>query len=456
MTKAVWATLAVLLSGCVNLGPDYAAPAFDAPNKFVGGATEELRAAAGLAWWKDLGDPTLDALVAIGLTQNLDVQTALERIVAARENTRRFGLAQQIDGNASLDARRRDTGAGISEDSSASADAFYVFDLFGEFARGKEQSLAELGAAEFEAGTVKLAYLSDIVSAYTQVRYFQQAARITQETIFSRRETLSFARQRAEAQEGTQLEVAQAQSLLATAEATLPILTAQARINTFRIATLLNVPTNVVVAKIDAGTKVPAPSANVTVGVPADLLRNRPDIRAAERQFAAATAAVGVSEAQLYPSLRLSGGITLGEVDTWSFGPTVSLPIFDQPRRQASRNIAVSNARQAELAYRQEFITAIEEVQTAMVLTQARRSQVTAYIEANSSSERVLNLARRSYEAGVVTIDEVLDADRTRLNTRLNLAQAQSDYVQAWIQQQISVGKGWGVDANTAQMALAN
>lgn len=456
MNKAVWAVTAVLLSGCVSLGPDYAVPEFDAPTKFIGGASDELRAAATVAWWKDIGDPILDDLVSIGLTQNLDVQTALERIVAARENTRLFGVARQIDGSASLDARRRDRGAGVDEDASANADAFFVFDLFGEFARGREQSVAELEAAEFEAGTVKLAYLSDIVTAYSQIRYFQQAAQITRETILSRRETLNFARQRADAQEGTQLEVAQAQSLLATAEATLPTLAAQARINTFRIATLLNVPTGVVARKIDQGTKPLKPSGDLTTGVPADLLRNRPDVRAAERQYAAATAAVGVSEAQLYPSLRLTGGVSVGDVDTWSFGPTVTLPIFDQTARRAARDIALSNARQAELAYRRTFITAIEEVQTALVLTRARRDQVTAYVQANSSSERVLNLALSSYEAGVVTIDEVLDADRTRLSNRLNLAQAQSDFVQAWIQQQISVGKGWAVHAANEQMAPTN
>lgn len=456
MNKAVYALSAVLLSGCVAVGPDYSAPVFDAPSKFVGGATDELRQAAETAWWKGLHDPALNRLVSIGLNQNLDVRTALERIVEAEHNARRFGVAeQQITGNVAWSARRGESGGVVSEDASVDADAAFVFDLFGEFSRAREQSLADLDAANFEAGTVKLAYLSDVVAAYTLVRYYQSAAQITRETIASRRETLNVVRQRADVQEGTQLEVAQAQSLLATAEASLPILTAQAKVNTFRLATLLNVPTDNIVDLISSGAGIPAPSASPT-GVPADLLRNRPDIRAAERGFAAATAAVGVSEAQLYPSLRLSGSVSVAETNAWSFGPTVTLPVLDRGVRLANRDIARSQARQAELAYRQAFVLAIEEVQSAMMLTQARRSQVAAYTKAASSSERVLNLARRSYEAGVATIDSVLDAERTRLSDRLNLAQAQSDHAQAWVRQQVAVGKGWAVSPDTALAMLEN
>ncbi|MGI9368515.1 MAG: efflux transporter outer membrane subunit [Ruegeria sp.] len=446
MKQAAWVAVATLFSGCAALGPDYTAPELDPPHKFVGGATEELFEASSLAWWKSFNDPALNDLVAIGLDQNLNVRTAMERIVAAQENTRLFGLAQQVDGNASLDARRRETSLGvIDETSSLNADAFFVFDLFGEFRRSREKSLAELKAAEFDAGTVKLAYLADVVTSYVLVRYYQLAAQITRETITSRRRTLNTARQRADAQEGTQLEVAQAESLLATAEASLPILVAQARVSTFRIATLLDLPTGTVADRLKQSRGIPGVKGGSESGIPADLLRNRPDIRAAERRLAAATAAVGVSEAQLYPSLHLTGSITAGQTDTWSFGPSLILPVFDQARRQVARNVALSTARQAELDHRLAYVSAIEEVQVALTLTHARSHQVGAYSKATSSAERVLNLARRSYEAGVVTIDDVLDAERTRLDNRLNLAQAQSEYAQAWIQQQVATGKGWAV-----------
>lgn len=454
MKTTVWAASAALLAGCVQVGPDYAALDFNPPSKFVGGATDAVSDAAAQAWWKRLNDPALNRLVSIGITQNLDVRTALERIVEAQSNARRFGVSgQQLSGDLTGSALVGESNSVSTDSSTARADAAFVFDLFGGFSRAREQSLAQLDAASFEAGTVKLAFLSEVVSAYTLVRFFQSSAQITRETITSRRETLRVARERADVQEGTQLEVAQAQSVLASAEASLPILEAQAKVNTFRLATLLNVPTSDIAKMIATGGGIPAPAIGA-VGVPADLLRNRPDIRAAERSFAAATAAIGVSEAQLYPSLNLSGSVTAGDTDSWVFGPTVTLPVLDRTRQQAERDVARSQAVQAELAYRQAFVTAIEEVQTALITVNARRDEVAAYTKAASSSERALNLAARSYEGGVSIIDTVLDAERARLSDRLSLAQAQSDYVQAWVSLQVAVGKGWAVDPETAKVAV--
>ncbi len=448
--------MAMALSGCAALGPDYTQPKLNLASKFVGGASQDTLEASQFAWWRNLNDATLNSLVSMGLDQNLDVKGALERIVAARENARRFGGAEQINGDISLDSRRiRDDSGDYSTESNVSADAFFVFDLFGEFRRGRERSLAELEAAEFDAGTVKLAYLADIVSSYVLVRYFQIAAQITRQSITTRRQTLNTVTQRAEASEGTQLEVAQARSLLANAQATLPFLEAQARVNAYRIATLLDVPTSTVIGKLDAASNIPRPSGGLATGVPADLLRNRPDIRASERRMAAATADIGVTVARLYPSLRLAGTISAGDTDTWSFGPSVTIPVLDQTRRRATRNIAESNARQAELSYRADVNIAVEEVQTAMALVDARQRQFSAYSSAVTTARRVENLSRESYDGGVITLDEVLDSERTLLSNRLDLAAAQSEWAQSWVQLQVSLGKGWqATSATTLAAAL--
>ena len=294
-----------------------------------------------------------------------------------------------------------------------------------------------------------------MVSSYTAVRFFQSSAQITRETITTRSETLRVARLRADVQEGTQLEIAQAQSQLASAQASLPILAAQAKVNTFRLATLLNMPTSDIDTILKNGGGIPMP-ALPAIGVPADVLRNRPDIRSAERNLAAATANIGVTEALLYPSLSLSGVVTASDPDSWSFGPSFTVPVFDRYVLRANRDVAESQARQAELAYRQSFIAAIEEVQTALALAQARREQVAAFTTAAGSSERALNLAARSYEGGVSVIDTVLDAERARLSDRLSLAQAQNDYVQSWVSLQVAVGKGWAVSPEQAKTAILN
>ena len=454
MKPTICALSAVLLVACAPVGPDFTSPDLNPPAQFVGGASTALTDAAQQAWWKELNDPALNRLVSIGLTQNLDVQAALERIVEAQANARRFGVAaQQTSGDLSASGSVGETNGVSTDNASVSANAAFVFDLFGGFRRSREQSGALLDAASFDVGTVKLAYLSDVVSAYTLVRFFQSSAQITRETISSRRQTLRVARQRADLQEGTQLDVAQAQALLATAEATLPILEAQAKVNSFVLSTLLNVPTRDVASILATGGGIPAPAIRSS-GLPADLLRNRPDIRTAERNLAAATAAIGVSEAQLYPSLNVAGVVSASDPDSWAFGPNISVPILGRGSLAADRDVAQSQAAQSELAYRQTYLQAIEEVQTAIVLTKARRDEIAAFTTAASSSERALNLAVQSYDAGVSIIDTVLDAERARLADRLSLAQAHNDYVQAWVGLQISVGKGWAVLPEDAKVAI--
>lgn len=443
MKSVFYLAATVVVAGCAAVGPNYKTPEINVPSGFVGGASSDLINAAKDAWWTGFNDPVLNELVAMGLVQNLDIQSALERIVAARINADRFGLQNQLGGNITLGAETAEFQGVRNDGASVDGNAFFVFDLFGEFQRSREQSLADLQAAEFDKGTVSLAYQADLVSSYIQLRYFQTAQAITKQTIQSRTRALATARERVTAGEATQVEVARASALANSARAQLPIFEAEERVSTFRIATLLNLPTSLFLDKVSKPGRIPKPNLSASTGVPADLLRNRPDIQTAERRLAAATAAVGVSEAQLYPSLRLSGDVSAGAVDSWSFGPTLVLPIFDRSSRKANRDIAISEAKQAELAYQRTFLTAVEEVQTAMALTQARQRQVTAFLAANSSSETALNLSMRSFEAGLVTLENVLDNDQTRLQTRLDLALSQSELAQVWARQQSSVGKGW-------------
>lgn len=436
-------TAILALGGCTILVPGYRPPGVAVQPAYVGGASAELVEASRLAWWRSLADPALDTLVGAGLQQNLDIRAALERIVAARENAKRFGLSQQVAGDVSLDARRREVGGTTDDVVNATADAFIVFDLFGEFRSGRARSLAELEATQLDVGTVKLAYLADIVSSYVLARYYQQAAAITRQSIQSRRRTLGSVRQRQTEEEASALEVAQATSLLRTAEATLPVLEAEARVNAFRIAQLLDMTTPRVLSIIERGAGIPKPPGGMVTGLPADLLRNRPDIRASERRLAAATAEIGIAEARLYPSLRLAGSITLGDNDGWSLGPSLDIPVLDLPRRRATRNIARSDARLAELEYRRQVSAAVEEVQAALALVDGRRRQVAALQSASGTADRVLNLSRESYAEGLITLDEVLDAERTRLSNQLDLAVAVSEWAQAWVLLQVALGKGW-------------
>ena len=154
-------------------------------------------------------------------------------------------------------------------------------------------------------------------------------------------------------------------------------------------------------------------------------------------------AGFGLREAELYPSLRMNESVTVAASDAWSFGLSVVLPLLDRPGLRANRVIAVSDAREAELAYRAAYLGAIEEMQVAMMQTQMRQRQVRELIAATSSAQAATALATQSFEAGAVALDAVLDTEQNRLNNSLDLVFAQSELAQAWVRQQLAAGKGW-------------
>jgi len=438
-------TLVFPLIGC-DLAPlDTTPPDVVVPASFASSSGPALREAATRVWWAALGDPILDDFVATGLSQNFDIRTALERIEAASAAARRAGVPEQLDGAATGDLRRRRNANGnVGNDGTVSANALYVFDIFGEFRSSQDQATAQLEVAELDVGVVRLAFLADVVDSYLNARFNQNAAAITRQSIASRRQTLDFVQQRFDAGEATRLELAQAQSLLATAQASLPSFEANFRVNVFRIAALIDQPPAEILARMSAGRAQPRPRGSMETGMPVDLLRNRPDVRRAEREFVAAAEGVGVAEAQLYPSLRLTGDVTVGDLPTvWSFGPSITVPLLSLPLRIANRDIALSRAREAELIYRQAVVQAIEDTEAAYSLTQFQRRQVNSFEIATRASGEVLELSKVSYEQGSITIIDLLDAERNVLSDRLDLARAVRDWSGSWVQLQVSTGKGW-------------
>jgi multidrug efflux system outer membrane protein len=409
-----------------------------------------LQDASRTVWWTSFGDPLLNEIVEVGLKQNLDIQVAIERITAARAQLDRTGINSQFEGGISADARRIQPPNGpIIEPRGGTADAFWVLDLFGGATRARQGAAANLEAVQFDSGTVRLAFLAEVLDAYNEARYNQAAAGITRQAIASRRQTLELVERRSASGEGTALELAQARSTLATAEANLPIFIGRYQENVFRIATLIAQPGSLVLQRMNAGRAQLRPRGGTPVGVPADILRNRPDVRSAERTLASATAAVGVAEAQLLPSLTLDGTIAVGtSATTWGFGPSLLLPILNQPVLQANRRVAESNARQAELVWRATVLDAVEDTQSALALVRQWANQTAAFQRAVTASAEVLDLSRQSYEIGGTTLLDVIDAERLIAENQLQLASALRNWTSSYVQLQVGTGKGWlvGVD----------
>lgn len=444
MKRTIAIVAPAALAACAMVGPDHVHPEMSLAPHFVAGSAGVLAQAPTERWWGGLGDPLLNELATRGLAQNLDIRAARERIRQAEAALRRSGPASQIRGDLTARAGREGDSDGTAEDANAvAADAAFVFDLFGAARRGREAARANLAAAGYEAGTVRLAYLADLADAYVDARYFQNAAWITRQAIQSRRETLALVIRKAEAGEATALDEAQAGALARSAEAALPALQAGFESSVFRIATLLAEPAAPILARMERGAGQPVPQKPAATGTPADLLRNRPDIRAAERDLAAATAAIGVAEAQLYPSLTLSGFVSAGDDESWAFGPSLRLPVLNRGVLAANRAEAVARAGEAELLWRASVLRAVEEVQAAESQTRHWRQQAGALRAAATANDRVRELTRRTYESGETELTDVLDAQRRAHDSQLALAGGVRELAKSWIRLQIATGRGW-------------
>ena len=468
-TRTLFPLSMLLLSGCV-VGPDYQKPETALPAKFTESKAASAENVALHPWWESFRDKRLNALVHQGLGENLTVQQALERITAAEANVIVAGagalpsLGIGAEANASGQdgsylRRSSPTGASHSESKSisAGASASWLLDFFGQYRRSKEAANASLDAAYDDVNVARLAYLSDLVSSYVNARYYQEALALNRKNLESRRETLKLTNEIKEAGAASSLDVLQTEGLVNQTLADLPALETGFHQAANHIATLLGVPAGTVTSSLIKGSAQPMPRYSTRTGIPADLIRNRPDIRAAERRLQAATARIGVAEAQLYPSIELGGSIGVarnfnaitGSLSNWSFGPSLSLPIFNGGALKAQVKIARSEAEQQYLTWKSTVLNAVEEVENAQTALIRDGQTVAALRKVVQSYEQTLNLARESYRGGASTILDVLDAERNVASARLSLASAIRQLARDYVALNVAIGGGAEIGAAT-------
>ncbi|WP_104494352.1 efflux transporter outer membrane subunit [Paracoccus denitrificans] len=440
--------LLLLAAGCAAVGPDPdARPAIPVPATFVEDGTAPAGKVANRAFWAEYRDPVLNDLIARGLKQNLDEAAARERIRAAAADLRGTGvLASQVSGTASA-ARERGASAGgaVQTAGSSSLGANFVFDLFGGARRERQGAAASLESAKAGLGTARLAWIAELIDAYGDARYYQQALALTRKTVSTREETVRITRDQREFGVVSEFDMAQAEALLAGARAELPGYEAQFNAQAYRIATLLNEPAAGVLAQMKRGAAQPRIPATGRAGVPADLLRNRPDLRSAEYDLAAALAAVGVATADLLPSLSLTGSVSeSGGAKSWGFGPAISFPVLNQGALQATRARRMAEAREAEIAWRASVSQAVEDVQVAQSNLRRYREQAGALEGAAAAYDRAYQLARTSFAEGELALLDLLDSDRSTASARLSAASARNQAAKEWAALQIATGAGAG------------
>ncbi|MFT4180602.1 MAG: efflux transporter outer membrane subunit [Rhizobium sp.] len=449
--------LLLLLAGCVS-GPDHKPPEMPLPAKFSEGGTKINGDVAGSQWWTAFGDSRLNAFAAQGLAQNLSILQALERINQAQATVVTAGAGGlpnlSLSGGHTVSGQKGSlrTQTETENTTTGSPSVSWLLDLWGQYRRAREGAIASLDAAYSSVDTARLTYLQDLANSYVNARYYQTLISIAQENLKSRRDTLSLTKFQLDAGAASRLDVVQAEGLVNSTLSTIPGYEISYRQQVHHIATLLNVSSATVIAQMQGGGKQPVFRGRVNSGVPADLIRNRPDIRVAERNLAAATAQIGVAEAQLFPTITLSGTISPSYVHTssrsggltsWSFGPSLTLPIFDGGALRANVKSAESSSREQYVVWQQTVRSAVEDVENALSAVSRDAQTVSALRAQVKSYQEALQLSTASYKDGASSLLDVLDAQRNVTSAQQSLAAAVQQSAVDYISLNIAIGAGY-------------
>ena len=433
----------LVLAGCTTVGPEYEPPAIELPAGY-GAPIPALFADGPMVevWWSVFDDPTLTRLIDQGLEQNLDIRLAASRVREARAVARSVAgatgpqVAVGSDGTfTSVLAGEDDRGESLLFD--VFLDGFYELDLFGGLARSREAAWARAAQQERLGAEARRVSAAEIARTYVQLRASQRLLTLTEELLELQRQTLELVRERVASGLAPGLDQVRAEAAVASLEADLGPLGSAAGQFRNALAVLLAAPPGVLEDELAPRADIPVAETGASLGVPADLLRRRPDVQAAELDIVASTAEVGVATADLYPRLTLPGslsigpfGIAPGDLVTSvlaSISALLDFPLYDGGERRASLSAAEERLLQSGLLYRDTLLRALEEVESALLAyagTQARRRALTVAVERNRTAFRQ---SEQLYRDGFASFIDVLDSQR-ELNTSLQeLATAEQD-----------------------------
>jgi len=470
MTRSAYNALllaCVLASGCL-VGPDYRTPPVKTPPSWgeplPSPETSLQEPAPATLWWTVFNDPELTTLMEWAAADNLDLEQAAARIRQARalRTVATAALWPNANARASYSRNRSSSNApgplaGEQFDLyQAGFDASWELDVFGGNRRAVEAANAQLEAVQFQWDAVLVTLLGEVGSNYVTYRSLQQRIRIANENVKTQHDTLELTQRLFAAGLATDLDVARAESQVATTESAIPQLTAQARQAMHRLSVLLGQPPMTLADELAPVGPIPEGPPAADVGMPSDVLRQRPDVRSAERIVAAATAEIGVAVRDLYPRFFISGlgalqSVSASDLFTWgsralSIGPSISWIAFDAGLTRAT--IALRTAQQQEqvAAYRSTVLQAFEEVEDAMVAyaeEQVRRDDLATAVKAN---QRAADRAVQLYKQGLTDFLSVLQAQLNLFTSEDEFTQSRRDIALDLVALYKALGGGWQRD----------
>lgn len=431
----IWAALA--LSGCA-VGPVFTPPEMALPDRYARLEPVSQASAADMQWWQHFNDPLLTHLVDTAAADNVGLAEAQARLDEAAAIARRDG--NKLSGDADLT---------LSDEASLGIGA--RIGLAGEQGWRAKGSAQRLEAAQFDSQAARRALLAEVGVAYVDLRFAQASLVSRRQDLTSRQQTLGDIRRLLDAGAATQLDLLRAQALVSETQGQIPALAADVLRQRNRISTLLGRPVGSLQINLGYPGTQPDPAMRSVAGVPADLLRARPDIRQAERLYAAAVSDMGAAQAARYPSLSLRGAVT-APLDGGENGGTLvaglTMPLFNQPALAASVDAADARVNQAYLRWQRAVLSAIEEVENAQADLQAStaaQAEATRLVDLN---RRALDLSRDLLtNRGSITVLDVLDRERALSQARAGLARSQRDQAIDYIVLQTVIGQGHTLDA---------
>lgn len=451
-------------AGC-TVGPDYQKPATRMPKGWSRQAQPPMASEEILkSWWSGLQDPFLDELIEragrgnLGLEESLyqiEESRALRDYTAGRNYPKVAFSGSYIRSRSSQNTGLRAPGSGSEQGLySTGFDAAWELDLFGGIRRSVESAQAQLEASVEADRAIRISLYAEVAASYIELRTARMRLHYAQENIAAQKEMLALTENRYKAGIAPELDVAQAQQNLADTESDLPLIRLAEQIAANRLAVLVGEYPQEFHLPTEGFGLSPLPTLNeLPTGLPADLLRRRPDIRMAERQLAAQTARIGMAAAELYPSFSLSGSFylqaehfsDLGNYSSKStaYGPGLRWRVFEGGRLRSLIRAEEARTRQALVHYEQTVLSAVEEVETALVAYEQELLREQALGRAVQASENSVRLVQSLYRSGLTNFQNVLDAQRTLFRLQDRLAASRGTVVVDLIRVYKALGGGW-------------
>ncbi len=462
----------LLLSACSLIGPDFKRPELELQQSWLKQNREELQPGDHQYWWKSFNDPTLNQLVALAYQQNLNLQMAALRILEARAQR---GIAR---GSLFPQGQQFSTGFAFNRLSENSAnfetgsddpdflsldmgfDALWEIDLWGRFRRGVESADAKLAVSLTDFHDIQVSLSAEVAVSYIQIRSFQQRLKLAIENADIQQQSLHITSVRMKEGISTELDMQQAKALLFSTRSLIATLRTGLRQSKNALSTLLAKYPGEIDSLLDTEQPIPQLEKQPLLGIPADLLRRRPDVRRAEFQAAAQSALIGVAKADLLPRFTLRGALGLnasntGAIDVFDIfdmkslaatvGPTVSWPILNYGRLK--NNVRVQDARleQRLLDYRNTVLKAVREVEDAIIAYQQSQKQVEHILISVAASKRAVELSLLQYRDGIEDYTRVLNSQQFLVQMQDQLISNRGSNAKHLIALYKALGGGWEI-----------